>query len=508
VRRLISLLFALDLLAVFGLVRPLRLASHYPGETLAVFDIIHHTTGATIRFTLLTTAMVAVYLCALRTIDGLEDSQLTVIVFGGAALLALTFLQLYPATSSDLFHYAMEGRILWVYHNNPFTTAPLAFPSDPFFFDRLGYQTVVWADLPSPYGPVWALLTGIPILLGHNDPFWTFISFKLLAFGFYFLAARFIFLTVRQLRPGREWSATLLFTWNPLILLYVGDHGANDVIMMALVLGAVYFGISARWQIVFPLLALATLVKFVSGLLLPIFVVYALVSMPRQRWRAVAEGLGVAAFVTAILYAPFWRGIATFTGLRYQTKQFTDSPPALLHHWLTTVTTAIRAEIITKSVSYVLLAVAYALVVRYVYVRRTKHSPDDLPSALFAVMCSFLVLSMFWFQPWYLIWLISLGALTVGVRRRLTLLFTMTGLLAHTATSIAALKGWYFDVSLLQEATCVVVFVFGLPGLYIAGVLLSHSGLGGFLKRRIQAPRGYAGSASVGSRRHAPTAEV
>ncbi len=500
-RRLTCLLFGLDLLAVLGLVRPLRLSSHYPGETLALFDIIGHTRSATIHYTWLIAAMFAVFLASYLLAGTISGRRATILVFGGAALLALSFLLMYPATNSDLFHYVMESRVLWVHHSNPFTVAPNAYPNDLFYSSvgPDGYQwiNVIWENLPSPYGPVWILLTGIPLLLGHGDPIPTFFAFKLLAVTFYFAAAVAIFLSVRFLRPGREWSATVLWSWNPLVLMYVAGNGANDVIMMGLALLAVYFGMRARWRAAFPFLALATLVKFVCALLIPVFILYAVLTTPRERWRELVESLVVSAFIGLVLYAPFWRGSLTFTTLRNQASQFTDSPPALLLQMLEKVTSATRAEVITKSIALMLFAVAFALIVRMLWNRRGRSHPDDLAGAAFAVMCAYLMLSVFWFQPWYLLWLISLGAMTVGVRSRLTLLFSASGLLTHTATGIAAIKGWYY-IDPPMEVAVVVLMVFVAPAVYIAATIAWRSPPGRSLRRRLgrgRADRGtYAGN--------------
>ncbi len=474
VRRLVALLLTLDLLAIFGFVRPLRLASHYPGETLSLFDIIGHSPGTSIRYTLLIVTMLAVFVTAYLLAKEMHGRHMTLLVFGGAALLALTFLLMYPATNSDLFHYAMEGRILWVHHANPFTIAPNAYPGDHFAVDINGYWQVVWYDLASPYGPAWAVLTGLPILFGHGDPFWTFIGFKLLAIGFYCLAAAVIFHAVRFLRPGLEWSAVVLFAWNPLVLLYVGGNGANDVIMMGLALLALYLGMRARWRAAFPVLALATLVKFVCALLIPVFILYAVLTTPREKWRSLAESLGVSALIGLLLYAPFWRGQVTFTTLRYQASQFTDSPPALLLQMLQKIASPGISDVITKSVALMLFAMAYMLIARWMWLRRDRRSPDDLSAAAFAVMFAYLMLSVFWFQPWYLLWLISLGAVTIGVRARLTLLFSLCGLLTHTATSIAAIEGWYYNNPPLEVAIVVgTVFVF--PALYVATAIFWRS---------------------------------
>jgi len=129
--------------------------------------------------------------------------------------------------------------------------------------------------------------------------------------------------------------------------MYVAGNGGNDVIMMGFALLAVYFGLQGRWRLSFPMLALASLVKFVCVLLVPIFLLYALLVLPRNRWRTLVEPLTVSTFLALALYLPFWRGQVTFSTLRYQASQFTDSPPAFLLRLLFEATPA-HAEVLTK----------------------------------------------------------------------------------------------------------------------------------------------------------------
>lgn len=486
-RRVIALLLTLDALVIVGLVRPLRFASHFPGETLSLFNIVGITQGSITRYTLLVALMVALFILAGRCIDDVPLRWRTALLVAGAAILAFSFLLLYPATSNDLFHYAMEARILWVHHANPFTTAPDFYPNDPFF------PSTIWQDLPSPYGPIWVLLGGLPLLFGHGDPFWTYIGFKLLALAFYAVCAVLIFRIVRLLRPGREWRATLLFAWNPLVLMYVAGNGANDVIMMAFTLAALYAALRAKWGLAFPLLVLATMMKFVSAVLFPLFIAYALLTLPREKWRTLVTPLAVGAGGALLFYAPFWDGSATLTALKFQSNQFTDSLPSLVLHWFgnhagfgaADVVLAsygpgygtpvdLHVELVAKSIAFLLFAAAYFYIGWGLYKRRDRLHGDDLASSSFSVVCAYLMLAVLWFQPWYLLWLIPLGALTAGVRTRVTLIFTLTGLLTHSATAYAALKDWYM-LHETWEVTIVVLAVFGLPALYIAFVLASRT---------------------------------
>jgi hypothetical protein len=498
VRRLFALLITLDALVLVGLVRPLRFASHFPGAAVSLFYILGITGGAIVRYTVLVLLLVAVFLACCRLIDQVPLRWRAWVIIGGAALLAFSFLLLYPATSNDLFHYAMEARILWVHHANPFTHAPDQYSADRFY-GTVSEPTVVWQNLPSPYGPIWVLLGGLPLLFGHGDPFWTYIGFKLLALAFYGLCGFFIFRIVRLLRPGREYRATLLFAWNPLVLMYVAGNGANDIIMMGLTLLALWLALRSQWNLALPALMLATLMKFVSAVLFPLFVFYALLTTPRERWRSLLTPLCFSAGMALLIYAPFWRGTDTFQALKFQSNQFTDSLPALVVHTLSghfglgpwdyyAQQAGLRTEVLAKTFAYTLFAFAYAYIGWGLFKRRAQLHADDLAVATFGVVCAYLMLAVLWFQPWYLLWLIPLGALTAGVRTRITLLFTLTGLLTHSATAYAALKGTYYYHPTWEVLT-VAGTVFVLPGLYIAYIAASRTRRGRAVVTRIRSAR-------------------
>ncbi len=493
-RRLIALLVTLDALVLVGLVRPLRFASHFPGAAVSMFYILGINGGAILRYTLLVGLLVAIFLVCCRLIDDVPKRLRVPVIAGGAALLAFSFLLLYPSTSNDLFHYAMEARILWVHHANPFTVPPDRYTTDPFY-GTVDMPTVVWQNLPSPYGPVWVLLGVFPLLFGHGDPFWTYIGFKLLALAFYALCAVFIFKIVRLLRPGREYRATLLFAWNPLVLMYVAGNGANDIIMMGLTLAALWLAIRSRWNMALPVLMLATLMKFVSAVLFPLFVLFALLTTPREKWRGLIMPLCISAGMALVIYAPFWQGTDTFYALKFQSNQFTDSLSALVVHTLGghfglaqwdyyAQAADVHADVVAKTLAYCAFACAYAYIGWGLIKRRAVLHADDLASAAFSVICAYLMLAVLWFQPWYLLWLIPLGALTAGVRTRVTLLFTLTGLLTHTATAIAAWKQLYYYHP-TWEVLLVAGTVFLLPGLYIGYIIASRTPLGRRLTARV-----------------------
>src|SRR5262249_13930517 len=139
------------------------------------------------------------------------------------ALLLLT----HPLTSTDIFNYIASARIFWVHGDNPLTTPPLAHPEDRFF----GMLTF-WQDVPSPYGPLWSLLAGAPVLAGDGSPLRTVLAFKATSVLFFLGSGWLVYLTARRIRPDSAVPALLALSWNPLAVFHVAGNGHNDAVMV------------------------------------------------------------------------------------------------------------------------------------------------------------------------------------------------------------------------------------------------------------------------------------
>lgn len=127
----------------------------------------------------------------------------------------------YPATlSNDVYNYAMDAKILVVYHQNPWIVPPKFFPQDPLF------SLVHWKDDPSRYGPIWIVPTAFLYWLWPS-----IFSFKLFTAANYLLSLWLI----NKLRG----NITFIF-FNPLIILeyLLGTH--TDIVMTTFVLFALY----------------------------------------------------------------------------------------------------------------------------------------------------------------------------------------------------------------------------------------------------------------------------
>lgn len=148
-------------------------------------------------------------------------------VFFIALLVGVILLFSYPFLSHDLFNYLFDAKIFTFYHQNPYLHKGLDFPHDPWI------RFMHWTDRNYPYGPSFLLLTIIPSALSFGKFILSFLFYKVMVVGAYFLT---VFLLNKS---NRKWA--LVFATHPLILVEGLINGHNDMIALSLALAATHF---------------------------------------------------------------------------------------------------------------------------------------------------------------------------------------------------------------------------------------------------------------------------
>jgi len=353
-------------------------------------------------YLVLTLTASALYLVALVTVARWGVSVPGVLVTGFPVVFALVLIPMYPPTAVDLFHYHADARTLWIFERNPLVVPPI----------EVGYPIATsWADQPSPYGPMWSLLTVVlaPLMRFGDHVVATLIGFKVLAALTYLGCAWLIYRLVQRTRPGLEWFALVLFAWNPFVLLRVVGNGHNDLAMMLFALAALSRARERDWTLAFPLLACSVLVKYTSALLGPpllLFAWFATEGSPLQRVRALAPGIGLAIGLVVLSYAPFWAGLETFDTVSRQAElTITSIPDYLISIWSESLgpdAAESRARLVTLG-AFALLALPLTW--------QARKGFDHLLVAGFSLMFFYLVIAAGWFRPWYMLWPATLLAL-------------------------------------------------------------------------------------------------
>jgi hypothetical protein len=352
------------------------------------------------------------------------------LVFGGSVLFCLTLWATHPLTSADIFNYITSARIFWVHGENPLVVPPLAYPDDPFF--RL---LTFWQGIPSPYGPLWSLIAGVPVLVGGDDPRRTVLAFKAVSILFFLATGALLYMTAVRIRPDSGVPALLAYTWNPLAVLHVAGNGHNDAVMMFFV--AVFLFALARGWTAAAIVALAAsaLVKYATLLIVPLLVVWWFRSRRRPAWRQLALGGAAAAVLIIALYAPFWSGFGTLRTALDEGSYFTVSVPAALRGALDQFMALNRAEQLTRLITRGALLIVLVILLLRLRSGRLAYLVEACFYAFFAYLC----LAASYFSPWHVLWPLTFAVLLPF--RRDVLWPAVT--LSLTAMSVLVAAVWF-----------------------------------------------------------------
>ena len=201
-----------------------------------------------------------------------HDRVLKSLILAFGLIFGFTLVWLYPVTANDLFRYVLRGRVWAVYGESPMLSPPSHFPNDPFilFAGEFG-------DWVSGYGPLWEILTQIPLRLGATDVVSGAIGLKFLVLLFYLLSVVVLgwLAWPAHETPGRKsWiplTGLIIFTWNPLVLMEGVGNGHNDMVLLALMIIGVVLWERKLWWAAATAFSLAALTKAPGLLMLPLF---------------------------------------------------------------------------------------------------------------------------------------------------------------------------------------------------------------------------------------------
>jgi len=398
-----------------------------------------------------------------------------------------------PLTSSDVYGYLFQGRIVAVLGENPFVHLYREFARDPFYF------LVTFRNLPATtgYGPLWVALEAVLGWLAQERLLLNLLLFKGLAAACHLGSAFLVYATMKGREadqgPGPV-AAMLFYAWNPVLLFEQVGNAHNDAAVAALALLGFFLLSRDRGLWAIPCLMAAVLIKPVALLWLPLVAVWLLASRPD--WPSRLWGIALMAVLAllpaALAYLPFWEGRSTFQGILAQSDIHGNTLPNLLIWGLAGVWPQARQQVVQG----VKVGVALAFVPYYLWQlwRIWRAGPSSgvpteqrqgwerLAAASFDVMLFYLLFVGFQFWPWYLTWLLVPAALLVGpttdVRRTLALLFCLVAPLLYLPFGWQWARAYLPDWGLALLAALPVAAV--CVGLGLAAVCR-----GGFTPRRV-----------------------
>ncbi len=416
----------------------------------------------------------------------------------GAILAGVIYVLTPSALSHDAGVYAGYGRIIVTYHANPYYTPLSAFPHDPLF------QLDDWRDAVAAYGPLWLIVCALSTFVAGSSILHYIFFYRILDLIAHLLN---IWLVTAILRKAKRSSSvvvlgTLLYAWNPLVLLESGLGGHNDTVMMTCILFGIFLCIRAEQhtllharQYLPPIIAFtcAALIKFTAA---PIIVFYLILiarrvftqeMLPQQsrqayhrfRWlrmlRMVFSAGLVSCFLAITLYIPLWLGHTL-----HDIIGSLSSPPSSRLAFGSILLALQRVSASSykgnsflaffslhstwNSINALVVVVFFCLGGLWLY--RTPTTLTMVQATL-ALLGALLIVTP-WFFPWYVVWLVSLAAVSIPmpherVKRALvgsTLVFSASAFLIYLFRGYPPIGNWIGLTSLTTIGPPLVTLLF------------------------------------------------
>jgi hypothetical protein len=341
------------------------------------------------------------------------------LVLGVSSALLVLAVVVPPTESGDVWSYAMYGRMVATYHDNPYRHTPAEFRADP-----IGRRVpAFWVGSRSVYGPLFTAVSAAGMAGAGSSPLAARLFFQGLA------AVAVAGALVLIDRRTRDPVALAVIGVNPIIVISVVNGAHNDALVGLAVLGGVVLVCARRPAWAGAALAAAALVK-VSALL-PLAAVGVWVWHRHGRRAAAALGGTAAAVGLAGLAAAGASSVVTAFG-DAQGRVNGGSIWAGPRRWLAEGGSSPAGG---RALSWVAVAAAVGLTVALV----RRRGGDDGPFyAAGAAVVAYLLVGTY-VLPWYLAW--GLPVLAVVWRWRVGWLVMAQAAILQLATARAPTTG-------------------------------------------------------------------
>ncbi|GAC1563378.1 MAG: hypothetical protein PVS3B3_07920 [Ktedonobacteraceae bacterium] len=416
----------------------------------------------------------------------------------GAVLVGIIYVLTPSALSHDATVYAGYGRVIIIYHANPYYTPLSAFPHDPFF------QLDDWRDALAAYGPLWLIVCAISTLVAGSSILHYIFFYRILGLIAHLinigLVTAILYKTKRS--PRILVLGTLLYAWNPLVLLESGLGGHNDIVMVTCILLGIFLCVHAEQNSFIqarhylpPMIAFtcAALIKFIAAAIILFYLILLArhiftnkVMFQQQehlygrfRWlfmlRVVSCTTLVGGFLALTLYSPLWLGHTLQDIVRSL-----GSPPSSRLAFGSILLALQRVSAASQMGNSVLaffslhsiwnsinaLVVVSLFCTGGLWLYRTPTTLTMVQATL-GLLGALLIVTP-WFFPWYVVWLVGLAAISIPtqysqLQRALvgsTFVFSASALLIYLFRGYPPVGDWIGFTSLTTIGPPLIVLLY------------------------------------------------
>jgi hypothetical protein len=232
--------------------------------------------------------------------------SLLVLILFFTACFGISLLFIPGIMSQDMLLYGLYGRLVTVYHANPYTAALSLYQHD------LLRQGLSGSIANTPPGPVWMDICIVVAQLSGASVANVIIGFRVLGLAAHLANAGLIWLILAKQKPELRASATILYAWNPLVLLLAASGMHLDIVLILFILLAIFTFQRKSFMLGWVFLIMAALINLLALLFLPLFLrVMAKEARVRRPGARLLWWLGiivVTALVVVLAYLPYWQG--------------------------------------------------------------------------------------------------------------------------------------------------------------------------------------------------------
>ncbi len=239
----------------------------------------------------------------------------------------------HPYQSIDALTYVAHGYMGTLPGVNPYTTTAAAVRVTDFARELAPFGWLPVHGL-TPYGPLWTHLE-VAVMRVAGDVPTALVLIKTVVVAASLGSAALIWRILGRVRPEDQLFGTLVYLWNPMIVVEFAAEGHNDSLMILCLLASLALTVAARPALSVVASVSGVLVKYLPLVFMPAQVVY-LWHARRNRSRLAAGlllGILIGAGLAAVLYWPYWVGLGTFQGVRLQGQPLVSPTPSGWLYW-------------------------------------------------------------------------------------------------------------------------------------------------------------------------------
>jgi hypothetical protein len=364
------------------------------------------------------------------------------IIIGTWLACSVVLMMVAPAGEShDIFDYIFRGRMRTEYGANPLINVPAEFElSTPYA------RYVAWRKNVDTYGPVWEASSAFVAVSVHQMAYsfgwWDesdavcpkspqscrllavyITGYRLLAILLTGLSGWLIYSMVRHSQPSLGSLALAAWLLNPMTLIATAVGAHNDALMLVLVLLCWWLLQRKHPYMALMTLILAAHVKLTALIWLPACIFWIVRHWGWKRASIISSLSALSGLLLSwLLYAPFggWHSLPRM--LHERSEFLANSLWRVLKYLLITKWNwhTESAHLLSVGLSSLLFSIIALLIPLRMFKLLSKPSPfgsvsveedSKLWQVVIATGMVYVLVGSFWFQHWYILWVIAPAAL-------------------------------------------------------------------------------------------------